>query len=1144
MLCASCSQPLPPGARFCPHCGHEVSRATSEERRVVTVLFADLVGYTGISEHLDPEHVKRLIDGAFARLVRDIDEFGGRVDKILGDGILALFGAPVAHEDDADRAIRAALRMHRSLAAFVEGNDTLDQPLALRVGVNTGEVLVGSLAGTVEYTAMGDVVNVASRLQALADPGGVLVGDSTAALASDEIVLEVVDDLHVRGREQTERAWRVVGVRATSPGTLHQTGIPFVGRETQRELFHSVMGLVANGRSAVLAVAGEAGVGKTRLVSEMLDEFPDDSMAILAGACAPYGEDTAWAPIADALFRILDIDTSASPDEIRRLTLERAVERYTFEVGDPVLAGFTEAVVHLLGHPSDFDSMTPARARERVFRLLVAALRRRSMRGPVVIWVDDLHWADPLLIDLLRHITRSLVDRPVLVVTAQRDDVELDWPPTEDHPITVRMPLEPLSRSESEALVEAVIADECTDEMADRLYERTGGNPLFLTELAQLAHSCPDSMELPGSLRALIAARLDRLDPAARAILENAAILGASGHVGALEVFGAELHQDFQRRHLDALVDDGLLVVDENTWRFRSDVSREVAYQTLTKFARAERHARTAEVMMESKMGPTDQIAHHAATAAELVGEIGPVRYVPDDIDERAARLLLSAGRRSLEVGAFSSARQQSTRALDLSPNDDWVVRELLLLRAEACAARHLNDVALGDVRTVLEGAVESGDLRHEGMARRLAGGLEQDGGGLCAAREHLDRSIEIFRELGDEIELANSVRERGFIEVFGGSLADADRYLAEADELYERRDDRRGRAWVRQHQAWVAFLSGDPDLADSRLALAAADFDELEDRDGAAWVNGLLAYVRYFQRRFDEAEELATLMRDEATRTGDRWGEAMMDSLLAGLRLWSGQFVEAEQVSRRAVAGFRAISDRFGLVMALAPRMRALAALGRSQESERAIEEVLSLGEGLGDLAFPKMAAAGAAVHLGLGERAIVVGESAVSQTEAMGADGSEARVTLALAHCQVGDAERALTLLLEVDLDRPYPLAVHSIASSMVGDDDTSIADADAVWDDHGATYLDRILADVAAAAAEWRKGDDRASIDRLDRARELADGTGDVIALGIASCAADTLLQGGANDEAFHIGPGWHRLIRGVTGIEPHLTAASAG
>ena len=182
--CASCRLPLPDGARFCPSCGHEVMIAASEERRVVTVVFADLVGYTSLSEYLDPERVKRLIDAAFNRLIADITAFGGRVDKVLGDGILALFGAPVAHEDDADRAIRAALQMHESLAQFVRDQTEFDAPLRLRIGVNTGEVLVGAVSGTADYTAMGDVVNVASRLQASAPAGGVYIGASTESLAS------------------------------------------------------------------------------------------------------------------------------------------------------------------------------------------------------------------------------------------------------------------------------------------------------------------------------------------------------------------------------------------------------------------------------------------------------------------------------------------------------------------------------------------------------------------------------------------------------------------------------------------------------------------------------------------------------------------------------------------------------------------------------------------------------------------------------------------------------------------------------------------------------------------------------------------------------------------------------------------------
>jgi len=179
-----------------------VAALAAEERRVVTVLFADLVGYTALSEHLDPERVKRLIDASFEGLIADIAEFGGRVDKVLGDGILALFGAPAAHEDDADRAIRAAMQMHETLARFVADQPDFDVPLQLRIGVNTGVVVVGNVSGTADYTAMGDVVNVASRLQMLAEPGGILIGDATAALASDEILREPIEGLegHIQGR--------------------------------------------------------------------------------------------------------------------------------------------------------------------------------------------------------------------------------------------------------------------------------------------------------------------------------------------------------------------------------------------------------------------------------------------------------------------------------------------------------------------------------------------------------------------------------------------------------------------------------------------------------------------------------------------------------------------------------------------------------------------------------------------------------------------------------------------------------------------------------------------------------------------------------------------------------------------------------
>ncbi len=1107
----------------------------AEERRFVTVVFADLVGYTALSEHLDPERVKRLIDASFERLIADITGFGGRIDKVLGDGILALFGAPVAHEDDADRAIRAALQMHESLARFVAEQPDLDGPLKLRIGVNTGEVVVGNVSGTAEYTAMGDVVNVASRLQTLAEPGGILIGDSTAGLASEEILREPLDSLDVRGREQTERVWRVTGRRRRVPtigARFHD--VPFVGRSTQWELLSSIMAMVANGRSAIVTVTGEAGAGKTRLVAEALDSFPSRAVTVFSGACAPYGETNVWAPIATALFRRLDLDQDVPPAVLREVIRAKGVELYGFEADDPVLNRFVEGVIHLLGYPSELDHVPPAQAREILFSLIVEGLRRRTRSGPVVLWIDDLQWADVLIIELLHRIARSLIDRPLLIVTAQRDDADIDWPPANEHPVTVRMPLDPLTLDESTRLVVAVLGPLANAGFVDGLYERSGGNPLFLIELSELAKSNPTSTALPGSLRALISARLDQLALTQRSIIDNAAVLGASGQVESLEKFAAEMGQGFDLDDLDALDEHGLLEVDGATWRFRSDVVREVAYQTLTKLVRAQRHAGTAAVMSRDPRVPIDQVAHHAACAAELSAEIGPVPGMPDDIADRAVALLLDAATRAMDVGAFNQVRRQATRALDLGPSDAAIARELLLLRAQAEAERRVVAPALADTEDALEAAVAADDRRHEGIARRLLGILHQRDGDLAGARTELGASVDIFRELGDDAELASSLRERGLAEVFGGSLGDAEWLLGEAEALTERMQDLRGRAWVRQHQAWVAFLSGDAALAESRLLTAAQEFDLLGDRFGRGWAAGLLAYVRFFQRRFEEAEALAVEVRRDSLELGDPWAPAMMDSLIAAIRLWSSQFVEAEELSRRALTSFRQIGDKFGVVQALSPRMRALVALGRTHEAERGIEESLAMSDSFGDLSFPMMAAAGAAVHLGLGERALTISRQAVERSVAMGADGSESRITLALALCQVGRADEALAVLDVVDNLTPYLCAVRALARAITADAAGAIADGDRVWADGGSSYLDRVIAGSAAAAAQMQLGSRDASIDQFERAQATANEAGDVVARELVGLTRSVVLCEGAHHQADHLGAGWKAVVDSLAAL----------
>ncbi len=1104
----------------------------------MTMVFADLVGYTTLSEHLDPERVKRLVDGAFAQLIVEIERFGGSVDKVLGDGILALFGAPIAHEDDPDRAVRAAIEMHHRLAAYIDEQTDLEQQVRLRIGVNTGEVVVGRASGGDDYTAMGDVVNVAARLQSMAPPGGIYVGSSTEAQLSPSIERVMVAEADLRGREQTERIWRVTGRLDRSMPLPSRHVLPFVGRNSQRELLSSLMGLVADGSGAVVSVSGEAGSGKTRLVNEALARFPSRHAVVFAGVCAPYGETNVWAPIAHALFKLMESDHAAPAPVLRQIVEEKGLELYGFDPADPRLRRFVEGAMHLFGHPSELDRVAPGQAREILMQVVVEGLHRRSAGAPVVVWIDDLQWADPLLLELLGRLSRSLMDRPVLLITAQRDDAEIDWPVPSDHPITVRMPLDPLSRAESDALLASVLGDDVAPSLTDQLFERSGGNPLFLTQLAEVARDHPGDGALPGSLRALIAARLDALPSSQRLVIDNASVLGATGPISSLARFAVEMGQTFDPADLDALVEVGMLDITDQWWHFRTDVVREVAYQTLTKSSRAQRHAGTAAVMLEFGIAPLDQVAHHAAAAAELVREIGPIEGFSNNASTHAVGLLRAAAQRSLDVGAFSQAIHQATRALDLVDDADEhaVDSDLRLLRATATLERRNSSGATEDAQQVLARAEADGDTLREAIARRLLGIVAQQQGDLDTARTELTASVDLLRTLDDERELATSLSDRGFVEVFGGSLEDADRILAEAEAMAESLDDRRRLAWIRQHQAWVAFLSGDTALAEERLTASSGMFDDLGDRTGSGWALGLLAYVRFFERRFADAEELASSVRRDAIELGELWAPAMMDSLMASIRLWTGRFSEAEELSRRALTGFRELNDRFGIIQALAPRMRALVALGRDQEAERSLEEALSMADSFGHLAIPTMAAAGTAAHLGLGARAVALGEVALERMLAMHASGSEARVTLALGLCQIGDPDRALATLLEVTEPSPYSQAVTAIASAMAGICDEAVRAADAVITDDTSTYLDQVLADIAAAGA-LTANDKPLAVERLARARRTATDAGDAAAMALSRSASQAMDEGVDVGPVEHLGDGWKRVIAG-------LVSAAAG
>ena len=1146
MACPVCSQPVPEGARFCPNCGTPLTGAptlfqldavTDEERRVVTVLFVDLVGFTTLAEHRDPEQVKRLVDAAFARLVADIEHHGGVVDKVLGDAIVALFGAPVAHEDDAERAVRAALAMQATLRDFREEHP--DDQVRIRIGVNTGEVLVGTVAGT-DYTAMGDVVNTAARLQQLAPPGAVLVGDATKQLCGPSLRFRAHDHTQLRGREGSIQVWQAVAHDAAIVGRRWQSDVPFVGRATELGMLDNIVRLSMAGRSAVVAVTGEAGIGKSRLVHEIVAPFVAErpETLLLEGACAPYGESNVWWPVAGGLLTRLGLDRNTPLHDARRRAERRLAAFDELQPGSPEFERLIEVVMHLLGHASALDALGPAATRDAVFGAVTKAIRRRAAMSPVVFWIDDLQWAAPLLRELLEALARQLADLPVLVITTYRrtDDGLSDWPASIDEALTLHLPLSPLPGDESRDLAVTAAGRALPDGTLRTITTRAGGNPLFLVELAKIAGACPDgpgAPELPGTLRALIAARLDQLTPAQRAVLDNAAVLGVEGRVAALREFAEELGQPFDRADVEALDAAGLLVVQGHSWQFRSDVVREVAYSTLTKQARAQRHAGVDRHLEQYGESFLDLRAHHAAAAAELVLDIGAVPGVAADIADRASRLLVRSARRWHLQGAHKRAVRTAERAIDVGAGAD-ATREAMVELAGGLVETHQLSRARDLLVELADAAQHAGDRVALAETWRLRGTIAQMEGDLVEARRDLGRAVGEFRELGDDMRLAEALRARGFAEVFGGSLAEAEWFLGEADALFERLGNRRGRAWVLQNRAWVSFLNGEHATSRARLNASIDAFEAIGDRAGVSWARGLLAFVHHFSRRDREALELAASVYDEAKRWGDDWGAAMMLNLQASVLLWAGDIDSARSLSDRALAGFRRIDDRFGIIQSLSTLNRALVASGRFAEADRSVEEIMVLADAFGEMAYPLMAAAGASMHAGRGEQASDLASEAVTRLGSTGANVDEGRVVLAFGRLLAADPEGALAELLAVDVgSMPFALAARATASAMCGDAGRALADVAAVEaiaaaPDANVSYWDLWVARVAAAAAadgseaDWR---------REALAAEL-DGLQDVVLRAYANEVLDRL-AGRVPDDAHRAPRGWSSVARALTG-----------
>jgi class 3 adenylate cyclase/tetratricopeptide (TPR) repeat protein len=1138
VTCPSCRAEVPSGARFCAECGQDL-RLRGDERRIVTVVFADLVGYTALSETRDPEQVKNLIDDCFERLVADIDAFGGRVDKIIGDAIVALFGAPVAHEDDAERAVRAALRMQETLAAYTPA---LGVDIKMRVGVNTGEVLVGALRSGGDYTAMGDVVNTANRLQTCAEPGTVLVGAATHAATQRVVRYEALEALDVKGREELVPAWRAIDAVLPPGYRPERNRAALIGREAELGLLrHSVDNAVHNSRAGLLLVLGEAGVGKSRLAEELatLTSCEHDAL-VLEGRCVPYGEANVWWPVADALRHGCGIRSSDPADT----ALDLAAVAVRTALGDAAppaeIDRVLQGLLFLMGYESDLRGIDPTRAREEATSAAVTFTERFSVQRPVVVVLSDLHWADDVVLELVDTLLERLCSRRFVVLATARRVIEDRWHPPHGRHNLVVLTLDALGSEASAALLSELAGEELDPGLAAALLDRSGGNPFFLEELVTLLGDAGvvgggpggSVTDLPDTLRGLVSARLDGLAPVERRVLDDCAVLGRRGPVAAIEVMASKhLGIDEVRPVLDALEAKELLVLSgtgaAEKWTFRSDMVREVAYGTLTKADRAKAHAGIATWMeIHDDAGRDaflDRITHHYVRAAELAAELGGREDLPADLHERALHwLALAASKADAAELSLVSERLYGEGLRLLAGQHGPEHRAFLTGRARALAQLRELAPARVDASAAADEARNAGEAGAHDLAAALLAlaDIEQKEANWGESEAALTEAAAVFARVGDERGSAETQRLRGFGALMRFDYDAALTLLEDARVRFEGLGDRRGVAWAQQNLAWCAFYLGRAEEAEEKLRAAAATFEELGDKAGLGWAIGLLAWTRYQQGDRVEAEAMAESIIDDVRNRADRWALGMMLVLLGGVRLWSGRPAAAVECLEEARDTFAAIDDHFGMLQANTTLGRALVSSGRIREGFATMPGFdvplarPTVGLEQEDL-FAFMGTANASVQVGDVERTAMLLHLAVTDdlpdidAERVLVGDAERAVATGLHRLQIGDVDGAMSVLESVE-QRLAPAVDPNVQSALAlaraahGDVDAALADAEAVVNNERASYLDRVVAGIARGFAYGRRGDHAAATAAFDQVRAAADATEDCVASALTRLA----------------------------------------
>jgi class 3 adenylate cyclase len=680
--CPNCGEETPERARFCPVCGTALAEVPAPQglRKVVTIVFCDLVGSTSLGERLDPESLRQVIARYFEAMSEALRRHEGAIEKFIGDAVMAVFGIPTVREDDALRAVRAAAEMRDALA---ELNDQLDLQwgvrLEARTGVNTGEVIAGDTSRGQGFVS-GDAVNVAARLEQAASAGEILIGERTLELVHGAVQVEPVPPLDLKGKSRPVPAFRLVDVADHAAGFDRRLDSPLVGRERELALLREAFDRTVAGRTCELVtVVGPAGIGKSRLTEDFAQSLGGEA-TVVAGRCLSYGEGLTFWPLRDVVQQLAGTDDSESSDQAQA-RIARLLP------ADDDTASILERVAGALGL-SDAAAY-PKETFWAVRKLLEAAAGRQ----PLVVLFEDIHWAEPTFLELIEHLATTVRDVPVLIVAAARTDL-FDVRPDFAGEVAsaTRIDLHPLSGVESKELIAHLTGDAgVAAALSDQVFTGAEGNPLFVEELVRMLLDEgvrePSALSVPPTIHALLAARLDRLDPGERAVVEAAAVVGRSFGGGAvLELSGGEDRSTLDRQ-LGALVRKQLIEPDggrfagEDTFSFTHILVRDVAYQAILKGLRTDLHARYAD-WLEGTAGERaseyeEILGYHLERAYHYLTELGPIDDRGRELAARAAAQLGSSGGRALVRGDTRPAVTLLERAVSLLAEDDPARRDL-----------------------------------------------------------------------------------------------------------------------------------------------------------------------------------------------------------------------------------------------------------------------------------------------------------------------------------------------------------------------------------------------------------------------------------------------------------------------------------